>query len=206
MTDFKTIEKDYLTIDPLVKDKLLPFYDRHKGYFDNAPPNDNDELRKYLWMLTEIGVTYSFAKDHKTALPILDKVITLYEKYADRLDINLKEEREYNSAIWNKGYSFFELKQYFKARPFLKRMKDDNTHQLDDKYATLLKICDWKIKNRIAIGLGLVGLLILVTKYSVKWFSPDNYSDILAHSGFLGGLLLIAFGLIYKTKIKVHAD
>jgi len=200
MADFKTIENEYLNIDPYDKIKLIPFYERHKNYFD-TPPSDINELRKYLWMLAEIGETFSLDHQPKIALPLLDKVINLYEQNHERLKIKLDDEREYNYALLSQGYSLLELKQYYKAKSYLKRFKGS---KLDIQFdlETILRICDREMKNRVAIILGVTGLLILIVKYSIKWFSPENYSSLFVHSGFLGGLLLIVSGLLYKTKIK----
>lgn len=204
MTEFKTIEKEYLNIDPFDKDKICPFYERHKRYFDNNPPIDNSELIVYLRMLTEIGQTFSFSGNHKSALSILEKAISHYETNEEKLAIDLKKDESYNNAIWNKVYSHFELRQYVKARLAFTKMNGNDVLQLDDKNEALIQICNWKIKNRIAVGLGITGLFLLFTNYSIKWFSPENYSIFLANLGNLGALLLIVFGLIYKTKIKAH--
>ncbi|MBL4755543.1 MAG: hypothetical protein JKY52_18355 [Flavobacteriales bacterium] len=202
MTDFKTIQKDYLNIEPLDKDKIFSFYKSHRNIFENDPPTDDDELRIHLWMLAEIGATYSYAEEHSTAIPILNMALHLYEKNVERLAIRLKEEKLYATAIWSQGYSLLGLKRYWKARRYFKRIEDLNTQNHTYNDTALLQICEWKIKNRIAIILGVVGLIILITKYSVEWFSPDNYVGILVYSGFIGGPLLITASLIYKTKTQ----
>ena len=202
MNDFEIIEKEYLAIEPLNKNKLFAFYKSHKHYFENDTPKASEQLKKYLWMLSEIGVSYSYSGDHKTALKILDKVIKYYELKQGELSINLNEEKEYNSAIWSKGYSHFDLKQYSKAKQFLKRINEIDNLESKDKNELLLKICNWKIYNRIAVGLGTIGLLVIIVNYSIKWFSSDNYTEMNIYFGFLGGLLLISSGILYKTKIK----
>ncbi|UTW61377.1 hypothetical protein KFE98_15340 [bacterium SCSIO 12741] len=201
MSTFQSLEKEYLNITPFDTDQLLPFYEMNKSFFISFQPVHPNELKRYLSMLSEIGQTYSFSGKHKTAIAILNRVINLYETNHNQMDIDLTQEVSYNQACWSKGYSLMEQKQFAKAKPIFKHLQDLEAPQNADMYEIILKICNWKIKNRIAVGLGVTGFLILSVKYSVKWIYPENYSEFFVYFGFLGSILIISSGLMYKFKI-----
>lgn len=203
MIDFKDIEKEYLSLEPLDNETISAFYYKHQSFFDNDPPKENDSLLKTLWMLSEIGTTFSFAEQHNIALPILDRTVSLYRKNALKLKLDLEKEDNYNSAIWNKGYSLFQLGKYLKAKPYLKNYTkiESSENKMDEDL--FLKVCENKIKNKILLIVGILGVIILVFSYFIQYILPEYDHPIFSYFGILGGILLMIYGVFY-SKIDLN--
>lgn len=202
MSRFETIEEEYLSIEPSDHDAQFAFYAKHSDFFESNPPEINNEFfQKFLWILSDIGTSYSIAGKHNKAIELLSKVIRLYEKYEDQLGVDLTNESYYNTAVWQKGISLLELNRFSEARSYVKRMKADNAYGQKEQIEQVVKIVNWKIRNRIAIVLGILGILILIV-YVIGQLASSFDSFFVRNAGFVGGALLIASVVMHRKRMK----
>ena len=196
MTQQKDIENEFLTIDPSDNERLATFYNKHFRYFNCKPSLNMDNYEKYLTMICEIGNSFSFSGRHIEAIQILKKA----EKIFSTINVDNNSNSKFNSIVFCLANSNLALRNYHKALTYFKRYLPTDKEKNDTDL--LIQICKDKIKNNTLVVLGIFGVLILVVKYSVKWFSPDNYSIFFQYSGFLGGILLLTSGILIMNLRK----
>jgi tetratricopeptide (TPR) repeat protein len=204
MPVFEEIEKEYIEIDPLDKNKLFPFYENNKHYFDSELPEDKEELKKYLCIVSEIGATYSNDKQYKIALSLLNRVLKLYKIHYKELSIDLSKDdaySSYNSAFSWKAHTLFNTGKYLRARTLLREIV--RLRPEDKDYQTLLAICELKIKKRMVNFMGIIGLFIIILEYSIKGFYGHKplWGNVMV---IMGGALLMLYGLsAYWINLKL---
>jgi tetratricopeptide (TPR) repeat protein len=145
-------------------------------------------------MLCEIGNSYSFSGKHHEALQVLKQA----EKMFKSIGADNRTNSTYNSIIFCLANSNLAQKKYLSALSLFKAYFPSEKEKTNTKL--LIQVCKDKIKGRILILAGSIGASILIIKYSIKWFSPDNYSSFVKGSGWVGAILLIAFGLIPNKR------
>jgi len=185
--NFNHIEKEFLQIEPLDKPRILSFYQAHSTYFDNQFPQTAEEQNKFLWMIFEIGASFSFDRQLTKAISILRRTLDLIGS-----DVEPIRKKIYNEAIYTLAYSYFEAKQYSLAKSYfieyLKTANDNSVYARD-----YLLICRNKIRKKLCGNFGIAGAIILIIQYSIKFGFADYYSFLIRYFGFIGDALLIIY-------------
>ena len=189
MTQQQYIENEFLTIEPSDNERLANFYSKHFKYFNCEPSLNMDSYEKYLTMICEIGNSFSFSGRHKEALKILKKAENIYRTINEDKNSNFI----FNSILFCMANSNFALGNYLKAMTYFKIYMP--TEKEKNNIDLLIQNCKDKIKNKILNVIGIFGVLIFIITFSVKWFSPDNYSIFFKYGGFISGILLLTYGI-----------
>ncbi len=196
------VEKEFLQIEPLDGKQLFPFYEKHRDYFDGEPPQKLEHQERFLEMLAEIAATLAMSNAYVKALPKLGLVISGFEKNEAILINSDVAIKAYHSAVFWKAHSLASLDRYWAARSFMKNVRHPNgPHQ--DKLDDYLMICNYKLRNKGAIWLGVFGFILLAVKYSIRWSIPEWYSIQISSLGIVGSIMVLVAAFLHK-KGKIN--
>jgi hypothetical protein len=184
------IYSEFLTIEPFDILRLDKFYNDNKIYFSEKQISDKEKQEKHLIMISEIGKAYSFSAKHIEAIQVLQTAESIYKS----IGADNKSDATYNSVIFCLANSNLALKNYYISlnyfKSYMKTDKENNDIEL------LIQLCKDKIKDQILLLIGAFGFFFLSIKYTIKWFSPENYTQFIQRTGLLGGLLLLTYGIM----------
>jgi tetratricopeptide (TPR) repeat protein len=194
-----SIHNEFLSIKESDSAGLVQFYHKHKSYFTENREVDQDLMKRRLWMLSSIVVAAIKVSESEIVKRKRFSTIRAFEQHAREYNHSLALDPNYNLLILEIASDLYKRKKYLQATRLFKRniRYGNNTPDVKDLYNTA--------RNRFLLRLGrtsgIIGITILAIKYFTRYsLGISLFDGILL--GYLGGLLILIFGLI-ETMIKL---
>jgi tetratricopeptide (TPR) repeat protein len=184
---FEDLEKEYLAIDePFDLGLLEELYTKHKYILDQTFFDDNEQQEKAAAIILEIGDAYSFSKKHSKAIALLERGLIMAQNASGKY-------AHVNRAYFSLGYSYFNTSRYIKALANFKKYRKNPDD--DNDYTLLIELCRKRIKENTFIIAAAIGLILIITKYFIKWFFPEYYGIPISILSIIGSILLLCYGI-----------
>ncbi|MES2727334.1 MAG: hypothetical protein V4643_09550 [Bacteroidota bacterium] len=191
MAKFSEIEKEYLNIKPLNHIELTAFYEKYKELLFNSLSEEDSNYQNTFKILAEIACANSFNENHKEAL-------LLFSKIRPKLKNTQQEYLLLNQIDFCTAQSHFALKNYRLALQHFKRYKP--TVEEKNSLDKIKAICKTKLTSKLLFLLALLGVLLIVIKYSISWFFNDYFSQTIGLLSLIGTIFLIPYVVFINWK------
>jgi hypothetical protein len=195
MTDFNDIEKEYLRIEPLDNIRLEKFYLKYIDYFNGLEKVNADYFQKSIKMYIDVACSYSFADRHSDALRIISRI-----KPHLSIDLTSDHNEDVNTLFFCAAQSNLALKNYRQALNNFNKYRPGNKDL--ESTEQLKQLCKDILLNKSLRIIAIMGLTILVVKYSTKYLFTDFHSTAIDNFGWIGALSILAYSLFTRSTGK----
>ena len=201
MTTFEQIESDFLNIGENDDTAIINYFYNNKDFFISTDFKREEIGIKSLWIMSEIINSAYKLNNQEIVKSISELTITNFKNYSSRFNYNLKNDSHYKLLLFNVANNRLTNKSYFQAFKYFKELL-----RLDEESLKIKEIYN-EVKSRlikiVARILGLIGLTLILLKYSLKILEVGNHIELII-IGYSGACLLIIF-VVIELSVKVKS-